>query len=123
MSFDHDNMYCGALRRGDVVLYIDKDEKEVVGVVIQDDMLNQGLPTVICARIVPHKADEDVFINEVLLKKEESGLGKDGVCMLHRLDTVDRHQIRVKKAELPKETVEKLYKAVDITLGRFRDQA
>lgn len=122
MDFEHDNMYCGALRRGDVVLYLDDSQNEVAGVVVQDDMLNQGLPTVICARLVPYKKGEEIYINEVLIKKEESGLSRDAVCMLHRLSTIDRHQVRFKKGELPSETIENIYKAADITLGRFRDR-
>jgi mRNA-degrading endonuclease toxin of MazEF toxin-antitoxin module len=123
MSFDLDNMYCGALRRGDVVLYFEENKKkEFPAVVLQDNMLNQGLPTVICARIEPFKKGEEVFINEVMLKKEESGLGKEGVCMLHRLFTIDRRNILAKKAELPDLTIKSLYKAIDVTLGRFRDK-
>ncbi|OIO19686.1 MAG: hypothetical protein AUJ37_02370 [Candidatus Magasanikbacteria bacterium CG1_02_41_34] len=123
MSFDFDNMYCGAIRRGDIVLFSEeKRTREHAAVIIQDDALNQGLPTVICAKVEPYKKGDDVFVNEVLLPKEETGLGKDGICMLHKLETVDRTHIVAKKAELPEETIQRIYHAVDITLGRFRDR-
>jgi len=122
MSFDFDNMYCGAMRRGDVVLVsTEKKGDDYAAVVIQDDILNQGLPTVICARVEPVKKGDDIFVNEVLLPKEETGLGKDGICMLHKLETVERTHIVSKKAELPEERMKKIYQSLDITFGRFRD--
>src|SRR3989339_365310 len=122
VSFDFDNMYCGAIRRGDIVLFSD-DRKtiEQAAVIIQDDALNQGIPTVICAKIEPYRKGDDVFINEVRLPKEETGLGKDGICMLHKLETIDRTHIVAKKAELSVERMKKVYEALDITFGRFRD--
>ena len=122
MSFDFDNMYCGAIRRGDIVLFSEeKRTREHAAVIIQDDALNQGLPTVICAKVEPYKKCDDVFVNEVLLPKEETGLGKDGICMLHKLETIDRTHIVAKKAELSVERMKKVYEALDITFGRFRD--
>lgn len=122
MEFEHDNMYCGALRRGDVVLYFEENKRrEFPAVVLQDDMLNQGLPSIICATIEPYIIGDDVFINEVLLKKEQTGLGKDGICLLYKLCTIDRSHVIAKKAELPYEVIKTLYDAVDVTLGRFRD--
>ena len=123
MSFDFDNMYCGAIHRGDIILFFeDGKTQECPAVVVQDDALNQGLPTVICAKIEPYQKGADVFVNEVLLPKEETGLGKDSICMLHKLETIERVQIVAKKAELPEETIQRIYHAVDITLGRFRDR-
>lgn len=120
MDFNLDKMYCGAIKRGDVVV-CEIEKKEKIMVALQDDVLSAGLPTIVGAAVEPHKKGEEIFINEVLLKSNETGLDKDGVCMLHRLMTVDRRVVVSKKAELKKERVMDLLKALDITLGRFRD--
>jgi len=122
MQHDEDNMYCGAIRRGDVLLCIGEKGKEQLVVVLQDDVLNQTLPTIICAPIKLRKKGEEIFINEVLFKKHETGLGGDSVCFLHKILTIDRHQVIAKKAELKEERLQELYKAFDVTLGRFRDR-
>lgn len=120
MDFNLDKMYCGVIRRGDVVV-CEIDKKEKIFVILQDDVLNATLPTVIGVAVEPHKTGAEVFVNEVLLKGNETGLGQEGICMLHRLHTVDRRLIVAKKAELKRERVRELLRALDVTLGRFRD--
>jgi len=119
-EFDFDNMYCGAIKRGDVVLS-SEGQQEKPYLVLQDDILNNGLPTVICARIVPYTPKIKILINEVLLKRQETGLGNDGVCLLHKVQTLERGNIIAKKGELKEETLQKVFKALDATLGRFRE--
>lgn len=121
MEFDIDKMYCGAIRRGDIFLSEDEGKKISTVVVLQDNVLNDGLPTVVCALVVPCKKDYEVFDNEVLLKKDEIGLGTDGICMLHKVMTVKRHDLIAKKGELKPERLQKIYQAMDINCGRFRD--
>ncbi|MBT4120922.1 MAG: type II toxin-antitoxin system PemK/MazF family toxin [Candidatus Magasanikbacteria bacterium] len=120
MDFDLDKMYCGKIRRGGIFLY-EVEDKEKAIVILQDDVLNEGLPTIVGASIEPYKKDEKIFPNEVLLKKEETGLGKDGICMLHKIITVDRGVMISKKGELKTDKLQEIYKALDINLGRFRD--
>ena len=121
MNFDLDKMYCGAIRRGDVFICEIDDKKERPVVVLQDNVLNEGMATVICAAVAPFNGDE-VLVNEVLLKKTETGLGKDSVCALHKIFTVDRRFMISKKGELKKDKLQEVYKALDISLGRFRDR-
>lgn len=134
MDFDLDKMYCGAVRRGDVFLF-DRVEsassadhaarveiKETPAVVLQEDILNQGLPTVVCALLEPYKIGEEIFPNEVLLKSAETGLGRDGICMLHKILTIDRRNMIAKKGELKPERLQEIYQALDVNLGRFRDK-
>jgi len=119
--FDFDKMYCGAVRRGDVFLYeTDKGEERAVAV-LQDNVLNDGLPTVVGAAIEPQAKGEKVFANEVLLHSEETGLGKDGICMLHKVYTIERQRLVAKKGELQVARLQEIYKALDVNLGRFRD--
>ena len=122
MKFDLDKMYCAAIRRGDIFVYEDKNDKKRIVLIIQDDVLNQSFPTVVCASIEPYKKSSSVFDNEVLLKDEETGLGKDGLCMLHKIITLDRRGLIAKKGELTKEKLREVFKAFDINLGRFRDR-
>lgn len=121
-QFDIDNMYCGIIRRGDILLYeLEKGHEQAV-VVLQDNVLNESLDTVICAYIEPHSPHSNVYANEVLLHKEETGLGMDGICMLHKVTFLDRRGMIAKKGELNSERMFDIYKAFDINCGRFRDQ-
>ena len=122
MEFDLDKMYCGAIKRGDVFLYEDTAKKVLIAIILQDNVLNDGLPTVVCAAVAPYKKDEEVFANEVLLKKDETGLGQDGICMLHKIITVNRHKLIAKKGDLKPERLQQIYQALDVNCGRFRDR-
>ena len=122
MQFDFENMYCGAIRRGDIFLLEGEKKEERAVLVLQENVLNDGLPSIVCAPIEPYRQHQDVFANEVLLPDGETGLGRDGICMLHRIFTADRHLMVSKKGELKKERLQEVYRALDITLGRFRDR-
>ena len=120
MSFDFDKMYCGVIRRGDIML-CEYKKKERAIVILQDNILNESLPIIVSALIRPFKEGGEVFPNEVLLRKEKTGLGKDGICMLYKILTVDRRLINSKKGELSMEKLQEVYRAMDINLGRFRE--
>lgn len=122
MEFNLDNMYCGAIRRGDIFLHEEPDNTETPVVILQDNVLNDGLPTVVCALLVPHRKGQDVFANEVLLAGDETGLGKEAVCQLHKIVTMDRRGMVAKKGELVPERLQEIYKALDVNFGRFRDK-
>jgi len=119
-KIDFDQMYCGAIRRGDIVIF-ESDGREEVVLVLQDDILSQGLPTIIAAEIQPHRAGDEIMATEVLLNKKESGLGAPAVCRLHRLHTIDRRLVRAKKGEVEQKRMLEAWQALDNTLGRFRD--
>lgn len=127
MDFNIDKMYCGVIHRGDIFLCEnnfslfgnEKEEKTVV--ILQDDVLNEGLPTVIGAVIEPYQEGDDVFANEVLLASDESGLGKEGICLAHKIFALDRRLISEKRGHLHPFRLQDIYKALDINLGRFRD--
>ena len=114
-------MYCSAIRRGDLFLF-EQDNKEKPVVVLQEDILNQGLPTVVCAAVEPYAKGEEIFPNEVLLKATETGLGRDGICMLHKILTIDRRRLIAKKGELQPTKLQEVYQALEVNLGRFRDK-
>lgn len=114
-------MYCAAIRRGDIFIF-EKKEKQTAVVVLQDDILNNGLSTVVCAVIEPMQEEKEIFPNEIVLREYETGLGEDGICMLHNIVTVDRRMIVAKKGELGEKKLQEIYEAVDVNLGRFRDR-
>ncbi|MBI2444209.1 MAG: type II toxin-antitoxin system PemK/MazF family toxin [Candidatus Magasanikbacteria bacterium] len=118
--FDLDKMYCGKIKRGDI--FLAEHEREQVVVVVQDDILNERLGTVLAVPVEPHRAGEPVFKNELLLSAKEINLGRPGVCLTHKLMTVDRRHLTAKKGELAPERLGELLAALDITLGRFRDR-
>jgi len=120
MEFDLEKMYCGAVRRGDIFLY-EEENKEKVVLVLQDSILNERLPSVVVAKIEPHKSGERIFKNEVFLKSSETGLGVNAVCKLYKINTVDRRKLVAKKGELKKDSLEKVFIALDLNFGRFRD--
>lgn len=118
IKFDIDKMYCGQIERGDVFLSNYQGEEKKV-VVLQDNVLNSSLPTVICAVI--EKNDSEVFPNEVLLKAKEIGADSDAICMLHKVIMVERVNMFIKCGELSADKLKDVYQALDINLGRFRD--
>lgn len=119
MSFDFDAMYFGAIKRGDIFLCEMHKKKQLV-VVLQDTVLNERLGTVVIAPIEPHTQGK-IFKNEVLLKASETGLDKDGLCSLFKIQSLSRHDFRAKKGEISAEILQMMYAALDINLGRFRD--
>lgn len=121
-SYLFDNMYCGLIRRGDVFICESAKGKEYPVLVLQDTVLNDGLSTVISARISMVDMNEEPLVNEVILEKDETGLGKRGMCLLHKLETVPRGQMVAKKGEVSAQTLQRVYRALDITCGRFRDR-
>jgi len=120
MPFDLDNMYCGAIKRGDIFLVVFSGKEQAV-VVLQDSILNERLSTVVVVPIEPYKHGQTIFKNEVLLKAKETGFGEAGICMLHKIQPVSRQQMVAKKGEVAPEKLQDLYGALDINLGRFRD--
>ncbi|MCB9798415.1 type II toxin-antitoxin system PemK/MazF family toxin [Candidatus Nomurabacteria bacterium] len=119
-AFDIDNMYCGVIERGDIFLYESKKGEKAV-VVLQDNVLNEGLSTIVCAILEPREKGDHVFANEVLLVAAENGLGVDALCKLYKIETLDRRGIIAKKGELSSERLFDIYRALDINCGRFRD--
>ena len=113
MEYDLDKMYCGLIKRGDVFVCQHQEEERVV-VVLQDRVLNSSLPTVICALVEFDKKNEKVFANEILLRDKELWLEQDGICMLHKVITVDRRSMLNKKAELKKGKLQEIYKASSV---------
>ena len=61
--------------------------------VISNDAVNKNLPIFTCIPFSSLKENEKVYPTEVFLKKEESGLNKDSVLMIHQIRTVSIKRI------------------------------
>ena len=121
MKFDLDKMYCGAIKRGDILLAHLEEGEEVV-IAVQENILNERLSTVLAVPIEPHSAGKIVFKNELLLSAKELSLGQAGVCLPHKMKPYDRRRLTAKKGELNKQRLAELYSIIDVNLGRFRDR-
>lgn len=110
------------IRRGDIFY---ADLSPVVGseqggerlvAVIQNDIGNQFSPTVIVAAITSqiHKAK---LPTHVPISKEEYPIKKSSVILAEQLRTIDKKRLQWKATTLHEETMEKLDKAIEISLG------
>jgi mRNA-degrading endonuclease toxin of MazEF toxin-antitoxin module len=121
MEFEFEKMYYAAIKRGDIIL-ADLNGKKTAVLILQDNVLNERISTVLAAIIKPLRKGEHVFKNEVSLSKRETGLGKAGVCLLHQLQPVDRTKLTAKKGEVGATKLQEIYKVLDLNLGRYRDK-
>lgn len=122
MSYDVDKMYCGQIERGDVFLCQHNGQEKTI-VVLQDSVLNGGLPTILGAVVdFDNITDGQVFANEVLIEEDFFECKKSGVCLLHKVVTVDRRTVWHKCGSVSIEKLHEIYAALDVNLGRFRDK-
>lgn len=121
-QFHLDKMYCAHIKRGDILVAHHEDGKEGLMVVVQENILNERLSTVMGVPLEIHKDGRTVHKNEMLLKAKETNLGKDAVCLPHKMKPYDRRYLVAKKAELLPDRLKDLYTTIDINFGRFRDK-
>ena len=119
--YDLDKMYCGATKRGEMFL-ISGDHEERLVVVVQDNILNERLSTVLAIPLEPHPEHHPLFKNELLLKPSETSLARPAVCLVHRMEAIDRRRVLAKTGELSPERLQELFQIIDVNMGRFRDK-
>lgn len=119
--YDLDKIYCAAVKRGEIFLMA-ADHQERLMVIVQDNILNERLSSVLAIPLEPHHNGRPIFKNELLLKPSETSLGAPAVCLPHQIEAVDRHRILAKTGELAPERLQELYQIFDVNLGRFRDK-
>ncbi len=110
------------IRRGDVFY---ADLNPVVGseqggvrpvLIIQNNIGNKYSPTVIIAAITS-KIGKAKLPTHVKLESDFDVLEKDSVVLLEQIRTIDKKRLHQKIAELKEETMEKVNKAIAISLG------
>lgn len=119
--YDLDKMYCGAIKRGEIFLVQNEHEEKLV-IVVQDNILNERLATVLAVPVEPHPEGHTVFKNELLLKPSETSLGRPAICSPHKIEVIDRRRVLAKTGELTPERRQELYEIIDVNFGRFRDK-
>lgn len=85
-------------------------------VIIQNETGNIYSPTVIIAAITSqqHKKNIPTHVN---INSEEYGLNKDSVILLEQIRTIDKSRLKEKIGRLSKKDMEKIDKALLISLG------
>ncbi|MCL5935433.1 MAG: type II toxin-antitoxin system PemK/MazF family toxin [Clostridia bacterium] len=110
------------IRRGDIFYC---DLSPVVGseqggtrpvLVLQNDIGNQYSPTTIIAAITS-QISKAKLPTHVEVKAVTSGLEKDSVILLEQIRTIDRSRLKEKVATLDSDTMDKVNRAVEISLG------
>ena len=71
--------------------------------VISNDGVNKNLPIITCIPFSSVKDNELIYPTEVYFEKEELGLNKDSVLMLHQIRTISKNRIIGKISEVKKD--------------------
>lgn len=110
------------IRRGDIFYC---DLSPVVGseqggtrpvLVLQNDIGNQYSPTTIIAAITS-QISKAKLPTHVEVKAATSGLEKDSVILLEQIRTIDRSRLKEKVTTLDADSMDKVNRAVEISLG------
>ncbi len=109
------------MKRGDIYY---ADLRPVVGseqggirpvIIIQNDMGNRHSPTVICAAITS-RMNKAKLPTHVELDSNKCDIVKDSVILLEQLRTIDKKRLKDKVCHVDKEIIEKVDKALLISL-------
>lgn len=86
--------------------------------VLQNDIGNHYSPITIVAAITSYY-DGAVYPTEVLIEPPEGGLSEKSMVLLNQIRTVDKRRLIKKAGSLRQESMEKVNRAVEISLGLF----
>ena len=84
--------------------------------IIQNDVGNAYSPTTIILAITS-QIDKAHLPTHVELGKNQSGLERDSVILAEQIRTIDKSRLRQKVAELNQETMEKIARALAVSIG------
>ena len=110
------------IKRGDIVLVnfepVRGSEQKGIrpSLVIQNDVFNKYSPTTIVAPITS-KLFKKEYPTNVLLKKEDARLSIDSTILLNQIKTIDKSRIIKKISLLDSFTMDKVNRAIKISLG------
>lgn len=109
------------IKRGDIYY---ADLRPVVGseqggirpvLIIQNDIGNRHSPTVICAAITS-KMNKAKLPTHIELSRSQCDIVKDSVILLEQLRTIDKKRLKDKVCHLDSEMLEKVNRAICISL-------
>ena len=110
------------IRRGDIFY---ADLRPVVGseqggirpvLIVQNDIGNKHSPTVICVSITS-KMNKAKLPTHVELSALEYGVIKDSVILLEQIRTIDKSRLREKLCHLDNKVLDKINKALIVSLA------
>lgn len=85
--------------------------------VIQNDVGNRESDVVIVAAITSHQKGDHLYPVNVLVQAPEGGLKHDSVVRLDQIRSVDKERLAGRLGELHPETMEKVDRALAISVG------
>jgi mRNA interferase MazF len=84
--------------------------------ILQNDIANLYSAVTIVAAITS-AIDEKLYPSEVLLQSLESGLRKDSAVLLNQIRTIDNKRLMKKIGSVENQTMERVNRAIEISLG------
>ncbi len=84
--------------------------------VVQNDVGNKFSPTVIAAAVTS-KINKAKLPTHIELPSNVYGLNKDSVILLEQIRTLDKRRLKERIGELPSDTMDKVDRAILISLG------
>ncbi len=86
--------------------------------VISDDDINTILPVINILPLTSLKSGRRIYPNEVLLKKEQSGLDKDSLVLCHQIRTIDKKPLIKKLGDVKNDGIRtEIIDALSFQLG------
>lgn len=86
--------------------------------VISDDDINTILPVINILPLTSLKPGRRIYPNEVLLKKEQSGLDKDSLVLCHQIRTIDKKRLIKKLGDVKNDGIRtEIIDALSFQLG------
>jgi mRNA interferase MazF len=86
--------------------------------ILQNNIGNRYSPVTIVAAIGSHFKDV-IYPTEVLIIPPEGGLSEKSVILLNQIRTIDKKRLVKKIGELNESSVEKINRAIEISLGLY----
>jgi len=87
--------------------------------ILQNDIANRYSPITIVAAITS-RYEEPLYPTEVLVKAPEAGLSTDSVVLLNQVRSIDKRRLIKRLGRLHKESICKVERALEISLGLVR---
>jgi len=89
-------------------------------IIVQNDIGNKYSPTVICAALTS-QINKAKLPTHLEVSAERYGLQKDSVILLEQIRTIDKRRLREKISHADDELMERVDKALAISLGIHKD--
>ena len=94
-------------------------QKTRPAVILQNDVANRFSPITIAAAITS-KVSDRLYPTNVLVTPPEGGLTRESVVLLNHVRSIDKQQLIRRLGVLKPETMERISRAIRITLGLIR---